>query len=63
MDSSEEEELSLLGYILLDDKRKKEKKKKHRFWVCEIFRQRKRQGVFPNLLCELRLSDRGDYFK
>ena len=45
MDSSEEKELFLLGFILLDDKKNKTKKKtkKRRFWVREIFRQRVRE--------------------
>ena len=60
MDSFEEEELFLLKFILVDDKRKKQKR---RFWVREIFRQRERQGVFSNLLCELQLGDREYYFK
>ena len=63
MDSSEEKELFLLGFILVDDKWKKKKPKKRRFWVREIFLQRERQAVFSNLPCELQLGDREDYFK
>ena len=63
INSSEKEELFLLGFILLDDKRKNKKTKKSLFWVCEILHQRKRQGVFSNLLRELQLGDREYYFK
>ena len=65
MDSSEEEELALLGIILIDDeeKERKKKKRKHRFWVREIYRQREQQGVFSNLIRELRLGDREYFFK
>ena len=61
MDSFEEEELFLLGFILLTDKRKKKKTKKRRLWVCEMFCQRERQGVFSNLLRELQLGGREYY--
>ena len=64
MVSSEEEEIALLGYVLvIDDEKKKKKRRKHRFWVREIFKKREQQGVFSNLLQELRLSDREFYFK
>ena len=63
MNSSEEEELFRIGFILLVYKRKKKKTKKRRHRVREIFRQRERQGVFSNLLCELQLGDRKYYFK
>ena len=62
MDSSEEKELFLLGFILLDDKRKKNNQETS-IWVCEIFHQRERQGVISNLLRELQLGDREYYFK
>ena len=63
MDSPEEEELFLLGFILLGDKRKNEKTKKRRFWVREIFHQHERQAVFSNLFRELQLGDREYCFK
>ena len=37
MDSSEEKELFLLGFIMLDDKRKKKKTKKRRFGFVRYF--------------------------
>ena len=59
MDSSEEKELALLGFaLIMDDDGKKNKKRKHRFWVREIYKKREEQGVFSNLLRELRLDDR-----
>ena len=44
-------------------KKKKKNTKKRQFWVREIFRQREKQGVFSNFLCELKLGDRKYYFK
>ena len=65
MDSSEEEELALLAFVLIDEGHETERKKrrKHRFWVREIFKQRDQQGVFSNLLRELRLGDRENFFR
>ena len=64
MDSLEEEELALLGFaLIMDDDGKKKKKRKHRFWVREIYKKREEQGVFSNLLRELRLDDREYFFK
>ena len=64
MDSSEVEELALLGFaLIMDDDGKKKKKRKHRFWVHEIYRKREEQGVFSNLLRELQLDDREYFFK
>lgn len=60
MDSSEEEDMVMLGFILIDEEKKR---KKRRFWVREIFKQREKQGVFSNLLTELRLHDREFYFR
>ena len=60
MDSSEKNELFLLGFIWLNDKRKR---KKLRIWVRKIFRHHGRQGVFLNLLLEFQLGDREYYFK
>ena len=62
MDSLEEEELALLGFpLIMDDDGKKKKKRK--FWVREIYKKREEQGVFSNLLRELRLDDREYFFK
>ena len=47
----------------MDDDGKKKKKRKHRFWVREIYKKREEQGVFSNLLRELRLDDREYFFK
>ena len=60
MNSSEEEELALFTFVLIDDESRAERKKKrkHRFWIREIYKQRDKQGVFSNLLRELRLGDR-----
>ena len=64
MDSSEEEELVLLGFALtMNDDGKKKKKREHRFWVCDIYKKREEQGIFSNLLRELRLGDREYFFK
>ena len=62
MDSLEEEELALLGFPLIMDGDGK-KKKKRKFWVREIYKKREEQGVFSNLLRELRLDDREYFFK
>ena len=59
MDSSEEEELALVGFtLIMDDDGKTKKKRKHRFWVRKIYKKREEQGVFSNVLRELRLDDR-----
>ena len=64
MDSSEEEELTLLGFaLIMNGDGKKKKKREHRFWVSDIYKKREEQGVFSNLLCELRLGDREYFFK
>ena len=63
MDSSEEEELALLGFALIMNDGKKKKKREHRFWVRDIYKKREEQGVFSNLLRELRLGDREYFFK
>ena len=42
MDSSEEEELALLGFALIMDGDEKKKKRKHRFWVREIYKKKRR---------------------
>ena len=54
----------MLGFaLIMDGDRKKKKKRKHRFWVREIYKKREEQGVFSNLLRELRLDDREYFFK
>ena len=65
MNSSEEEELALFTFVLIDDESRAERKKKrkHRFWIREIYKQRDKQGVFLNLLRELRLGDRENFFR
>ena len=64
MDSSEEEELALLGFaLIMNDDGKKKKKREHRFWVRDIYKKREEQGVFSNLLRELRHGDREYFFR
>ena len=65
MDSSEEEQYALIAFVLIDDGQETERKirRKHRFWVREIFRQRDQKEVFSNLLRELRLGDRENFFR
>ena len=60
MDLSEEEDLALLDVILLDEGKKR---RKRRFWVREIFQKREKQGVYSNLLQELKLHDRKYFFR
>ena len=64
MDSSEEEELALLGFaFIMNDDGKKKKKREHRFGFRDIYEKREEQGVFSNLLRGLRLGDREYFFK
>ena len=47
MDSSEEEELALLGFpLIINDNGKKKKKRERRSWVRDIYKKREEQGVF-----------------
>ena len=64
-EEEEEEELALFTFVLIDDESRAERKKKrkHRFWIREIYKQRDKQGVFSNLLRELRLGDRENFFR
>ena len=64
MDSSEEEELALLWFtLIMNDDEKNKKKREHRFWVRDIYKKREEQGVFSNLVHELRLGDKKYFFK
>ena len=64
MDSSEEEELALLVFaLIMNDDGKKKKKRENRFCVSDIYKKREEQGVFSNLLRELRPGDREYFFK
>lgn len=49
--------LSLLYLV-----RRKKKRKQKRFWVRNIFANRKNQGAFYNLLQEMRLGDSEKYY-
>ena len=42
---------------------RRQKKRKRRMWVRPIFRLRKQQGEYHNLLQEMRLSDPDSHFK
>ena len=64
--ADEEDFLLLLALVVTLRRRRRQKKrdvKPKRFWVREIFRNRKRCGEFHNLVRELRLGDRELYFR
>ena len=63
MDSSDEEDLIMLGFMFSLEDQKMKIKKKRRFWVRKIFKQRETQGVFSNLIKELKLHDREYFFR
>ena len=47
MDSSEEEELALLGFaLIMNDDGNKEEKKRGRFWVRDIYKKKRRTRSF-----------------
>ena len=65
-DSSEDEFDDMMMMLILLKRRKKRlqiKKKKRKMWVREIFQGRKNQGVYNNLVQEMRLGDRESYFR
>ena len=49
----------LLSLLLL---RKRKQRKPRRFWIRDIFKSRKLQGDYHNLLQEMRLTDNEKYF-
>ena len=53
MDSSEEEELFLLGFILLDDKKRKENKEMSILGSCDISPAWKKSSAFKSSLWAL----------
>ena len=64
--ADEEDYLLLLALVVTLRRRRRQKRrsvKPKRFWVREIFRNRKRCGEFHNLVRELRLGDRELYFR
>ena len=63
MDSSDEEVLLESYYFLLNYHQGKIKRKRKRKWVREIFSKRIEQGVFHNLLQEMRVSDKESNFR
>lgn len=52
--------LSLL--LCIQKNMKKKKQRPRRFWVRDIFKNRRRQGAYQNLLNEMRLLDQPKYF-
>ena len=58
--TSEEEELCVL---LLARKKTLERKKRRKMWIRPIFKRRKEQGEYHNLVQELRLDDSESHFK
>ena len=69
-DSSGDDDLHLIqaaitiGLLLRRRKRRLQKRKRARtVWVRSIFRRRQRQGVYHNLLQEMRLADCDSHFK
>lgn len=53
----------LLSLLLLSlQKCKRKTQKPRRFWVRDIFKNRKIQGAYHNLLNEMRLTDQEKYF-
>ena len=67
---ADDQELFLYGLLIIDllrlRRRRKERaraRRPKRFWIREIYRRRQAQGVFNNLVRELRVSDRDLYFR
>ena len=58
------EKLHVLLTVALYQRRRRQRKRKARtVWVREIFKRRKTQGEFHNLVQEMRLCDRESHFK
>lgn len=53
---------NVLLLSLIHNIRKRNKKKQRRFWVHEIFKGRKHQGAYHNLIKEMMLTDQEKYF-
>ena len=55
----EDEELGMLLYsVILMNQNTRKKSKPQRFWVKPLYLERKKKGVYRNLLQEMRLVDR-----
>ena len=63
MKSSDEEVLLESCCFLLNNDLEQIKRKKKRTWVREIFLKRIEQGVYHNLLQEMRVNDRESRFR
>ena len=63
MDSSDEEVLFESFCFLLNYHQDQIKRKRKRTWLQEIFLKRIEQGVYHNLLEEMRVSDRESNFR
>ena len=63
MDSSDEEVLLESCCFLLNYHQEQIKRKRKKTWVREIFKKRIGQGVYHNLLQEMRVSDRESRFR
>ena len=57
---SSDEELELVFLLAL---RRRQRKKKRSMWVRPIFKLRRQQGEYHNLLQEMRLSDPDSHFR
>lgn len=58
----EKERKVLILLLLRRRKRKLQVKISRRFWVRNIYKQRKAQGAFNNLVAEMRLTDHETFF-
>ena len=60
----EDEDLVMLpdSVILMNQNRRK-KSKPQRFWVKPLYLEKKKKGVYRNLLQEMRLVDRESHFR
>ena len=54
--------LTLVRLTFQQLKKEEIKRKRRRTWVREIFKKRIEQGVYHNLLREIRVDDRESYF-
>ena len=60
----EDEDLAMLLYsVILMNQNISEKSKPRRFWVKHLYLERKKKGVYRNLLQEMRLVDRESHFR
>ena len=63
MDLSDEEMLLEFYYFLLNYHQGQIKRKRKRTWVREIFKKRIEQGIYHNLLQNMRVNNRESYFR